>query len=363
MKRSLNESDLRKAFRPMPEECRVALMDAARSVKEEQPVKRASFRAVLVAAVLIIASMAVALAATQLGWVDFFQSYHGIAVPQAGEKLLNAAQPHSYQVGPMTFTFKQMLADGRIVLSAAEAHTTDGAEVIYAPDSDIFEAVDALTDVVRSKYKLESGTSWAEAAQQLGLPLYGVRAIIEVDEANIGGESMEEALWNEDGSIVYFNLPATNPATVKESLPVTLYMAVREYDPATGEETNVWKLSEKAEIPVSGMLAERAYQPQADTPLNGLTLTAVRAEQYATGVYVISTFTAPEGMSEEQARGAAYDLSFLDGEGKALPRGISLSGNASLDAWPTVVLENMISVEALPDDLTLTDGTARVLVK
>ena len=35
MKREQSSYDLRKAFAPMPEECRQALMDAARSVKEE----------------------------------------------------------------------------------------------------------------------------------------------------------------------------------------------------------------------------------------------------------------------------------------------------------------------------------------
>ena len=50
MKRDLDNLDLRGAFKPMPDECRNALMTAACSVKEEEPVKRVTFRAVLIAA-------------------------------------------------------------------------------------------------------------------------------------------------------------------------------------------------------------------------------------------------------------------------------------------------------------------------
>ena len=45
-------------------------MDAARSVREEQPVKRISYRAALIAAVILIAAMAVAYAAVRLGWIE-----------------------------------------------------------------------------------------------------------------------------------------------------------------------------------------------------------------------------------------------------------------------------------------------------
>ena len=62
MKRDMDNLDLRAAFRPMPEECHAALMDAARSVKEEKEMKRASFRVVLIAAMIIMSMMAVAFA-------------------------------------------------------------------------------------------------------------------------------------------------------------------------------------------------------------------------------------------------------------------------------------------------------------
>ena len=219
MKREQSSYDLRKAFVPMPEECRQALMDAARSVKEEKPTKRVSSRTVLIAAIIIVATMAVAFAATRLGWADYFNRYDNITVPKAAEEALVATQPRRYQVGPMTFTFNQLLTDARIALSSAEIHTTDGSEALYADDTNVYEAVDAISDTVLNRYKLESGITWMDAARQLSLPLYGIRALIEVGEPYSAGESMEDALWNEDGSIVYFNMPLLLSKNVRDDLP------------------------------------------------------------------------------------------------------------------------------------------------
>ena len=46
--------NLRDAFPAMPEECRTALSSAARSVKEEEPLKRKYPVAILVAAILTL---------------------------------------------------------------------------------------------------------------------------------------------------------------------------------------------------------------------------------------------------------------------------------------------------------------------
>ena len=50
MKRDPDELNLRDAFRPIPDACRDALMDAARSVREEEKMKRFTFRTVLIVA-------------------------------------------------------------------------------------------------------------------------------------------------------------------------------------------------------------------------------------------------------------------------------------------------------------------------
>lgn len=364
MKRELNNLHFDRADLPIPQECYHALMDAARSVKEEEPMKRASFRAVLIAAIIIIAMTAVAFAADQLGWVDFFGSNYGVTMPKAAEETLIATKPQTFAVGPMTFTFNQLLTDGHIVLSSAEVRMTDGSEALIADDSNLNEAVDAISDVVLKKYNLESGITWVEAAKQLHLPLYGVRALAEVAPEYVGDEAMEDALWNEDGSIVYFNMPALNQDAVKDELSVTLYMAVHPYDPATDEiKLNQWMNSEDVSLAVSPLLAERTYLPDGSAELNGMTLVNVKAEQYATGVYLTSTFTMPEGKTADEARDALYALALCDASGTELPMGLSLSGNANVDKLPDAALMTMTSLDTLPESLVITDGITKLTVK
>lgn len=364
MKREFDALHFDKASLPMPKDCYDALMDAANSVKEEEPVKRASFRTVLIAAIIIVATMGIAFAAQQLGWVDFYGTNYGITLPKAAEESLNATKPISFEVGPMTFTYKQLLTDKRIVLSSAEVRMTDGSEVLIADDSNFYEAVDAISDTVLKKYGLAPGVTWVEAAQQLNLPLYGIRALVEVAPEYDKGEAMEDALWNEDGSIVYFNMPFVNKEAVKDDLPATLYMAVHSYDPATDEvKVNAWTDRQAATIAVAPLLAEKTYKPEGEANLGGMKLISVHAEQYATGIYLTSTFTLPNNMDAGTATEALYSLQFCDVDGNELPMGATLSGEANTDHLPTATLETMTSVAALPDSLIVTDGTTEIVVK
>ena len=78
MKRDMENLNLQDAFKPTPDKCRDALMTAARSVREEEPVRRITVRAVLITACIILATMAIAIAATKtLGWGDFFEIFYG----------------------------------------------------------------------------------------------------------------------------------------------------------------------------------------------------------------------------------------------------------------------------------------------
>lgn len=386
MKRELNDLHLDKAALPMPKDCYDTLMNAARSVKEEEPVKKASFHAALIAAIIIVATTAVAFAAQQLGWADFYGQMYGITLPKAAEGTLNATQPVSYEAGPMTFTFQQLMTDKCIVLSAATVRMTDGSEALLANGLDLYEAVDAISDTVLKKHGLAPGTTWVEAANQLDLPLYGVRALAEVAPAYDGGEAMESALWNEDGSIVYLNMHSLNKDAVQDELPVTLYMAVHAYDPTTQEiQTNAYTARKEAVVSAAPLLAEKTYTPESTASLAvplyesvtgsdgkqtaqlrceiSMTLQSIYAEQYATGIYLTGTFIVNGDVSETDAREALYKLQMLDANGNELPMGISLSGEASLASLPEAELEIMTSLETLPERLMLTDGTVTLSLK
>lgn len=356
MKRDLEHLDLKRAFRPVPESCHRALMDAARSVGEEKPVKRFSYRAALIAAVILIAAMAVAYAAVRLGWIDYYDQQYGIAVPKSAQEALTASKSKTYQVGPMTFTYQQMLTDKRIVLSSAAIRLTDGGEALYANDTNIYDSVSAITDTVANLYSLSDyQETWLEAAQELDLPLYGVRALVELPpENNLG--SMEDALWNEDGTIVYFNMPMLAPGSVDGNLNATLYMAVTQFDPITGERLEKWEAREEVTLPVTPLLEEKTYLPQENATFDGLTLESVRGERYATGVYLCATFYAPDGMTREEVMDVLRTLSICDADGAPLPMGLSLSICPDAEALPVATLEVPASLETLPDEVTVVGG-------
>ena len=349
---------------PVPEACHRALMDAARSVREEKPVKRVSYRAALIAAVILLAAMAVAYAAVRLGWIEYFSQQYGIAVPRVAQEALESSQPKTCQVGPMTFTYQQLLTDRRIVLSSAAVSLTDDGEALYADDTNVYESISAISDTVASRYSLtDHSMTWLEAAQELELPLYGVRALVELPPESDLGSSMEDALWNEDGTIVYFNMPMLAPGSADGDVNATLYMAVTQFDPATGEALEKWETREKVTLPVAPLLEEKTYLPQEKASFDGLALESVHGERYATGVYLCATFTAPDGMTKEEAMDVLHTLSICDADGAPLPMGLSLSICPDAEALPVVTLEVPASLEALPDEVTVVGGETIVSLK
>ena len=227
MKRDWNHLDLSTAFHPIPEACSQALMEAARSAVQKKRPKRVPYRIVFAAALVLLCTAAMAYAITQQGWAEFLGQQFGISISPSAQEALYAAQPVSYQVGPMTFTFQQLLADGHMGLSAAQVHLTDGSKALYADSTD-----DAVPEEVLASYDLSWGGSWFEAAQELQLPLYSVRALMELPAA-YSAESMEGALWQEDGSITYFSMPLLASVPSQSEIPATLYMQVTQYDSLT----------------------------------------------------------------------------------------------------------------------------------
>ncbi|MBQ8536063.1 MAG: DUF4179 domain-containing protein, partial [Clostridia bacterium] len=136
MKRDMNELDLQQAFRPMPADCREALTAAARSVKEEEPVKRAVFRTVLVTALIIVSLMAAAYAAVNTGLVSWFENEWNVTLPTGAQNQLEETEKKTYAAGPVTFTLDGLMADGQIAYLSASARMTDGSKALLYPNAD-----------------------------------------------------------------------------------------------------------------------------------------------------------------------------------------------------------------------------------
>ncbi|MDR0897053.1 MAG: hypothetical protein LBN04_04270 [Oscillospiraceae bacterium] len=342
----MNKLDLRPAFPPMPDACRDALHSAASSVKEEAPVKRFSFRVVLVAALIILATVAIALAADQLGLSDLFSRQYGAQVPESAQSALSNTEQKAFEVGPLTFTLRETLADGRIAYVTTQAMPTDGGDALIALANDGAEA--PIPDSEAARLNLPTGISFSEAARRANVPLYLVSSYYTIDEAAMGEEEMQEILWAADGSALLVDMLITHREAVGEALPGMLTLRVQGMD---GD----WQSEEVISIPVGGVMAERTYKPQGAAVLQGYTVESVKAEQTCAGVYLTATLIAGEGAAREDVYALYERVAFRDADGAEFPVGISLTGTIRDEGWPVVVMETMVGADGLPEVMGVVD--------
>ncbi|MBE5796300.1 MAG: hypothetical protein E7327_02855 [Clostridiales bacterium] len=358
MKRDLDNLNLRGAFRPEPEACHAALMNAARSVREENEMKRASYRAVLIAALIIVSMMAVAFAAGGLtGWRDFFGEWHGTTgVPEGVYERMTVSEPAVWEVGPLTFTANELLTDGHIAISAVHVRTTDGSAALItgANTSDPVDPIRANGEngrALAARLGVSEDATWLEAAAQLNQPLYRVSADHDMQFELLDGAMMVEVLYNEDNSVTFFCMSMLDTERVGDVLNLPMCLDVALADPATGEGTERWRdYDQVVAIPVCPVLEERTYFPEKETVIGGHKLVRVDAVRYVTGAYLTFTYEMSYADVPESAY-ELYELQMRDEAGSKLPGGMSMT--ASMDF--TITVEEMIGVDKLPDTLTLTD--------
>ena len=380
----MNERDwenlnLRDAFPETPQDCHDALLRAARSAKEEKKVKyvRFSLRTALIAALLVLTMTAVALAATgMVGWSEFLGAHYGEqVVPNTATSVMNLKDPQSYEVGPLTFTVTQLMCDGYIAVSAAGIRTTDGSPALLT--SEPYDPIGAWGDVsaaVARRLGVDPSLTWIEAAKKLNLPLYNVRASLETD---LAGSGMEDPLWDENNNISYFSMAYLELGKPEGTLQGELFLRVAPIDPETGEEVEAETVTrrEKIEIPVSESLEKKVFRPETPFSLKGMTLNAVYAEHTVAGLYLTAEWTVDEDVqkacADENSRQDwlfevnhdAANTGWHDENGRPYPIGMSLSGSIDVDKWPTVEIGDMISVETMPQTLTMLCGEQNVILK
>ena len=360
-------SRLRDAYPPESESCHAALMDAARHVKEDVPMKRFSLRTLAVTLILLAAMTVAALAAgSLLGWGDYLSSQYGAALPDSAVQVMRPETPAAWQVGPLTFTAQETLADSHIALASLRIAPAEGAQglVCVYPD----EPMDALGDTgaaLAQALGVDPGSTWAQAAQALSLPLYAAEGFLDLDTSLATGEMMMDYQWNADGSLVYYSLASLNTHAMagQTELPLDFFLRVVQIDPATGKALESWQDdTAQTAAPVAQLLAEKTYAPQGGAAIAGFTLENIQAQRYVTGLYLTLTYAASEDAEESDAY-ALYELALTDEAGQAFPSGPYLSGNMDTSAWPQVRVTTTLGLDELPETLTLTDGTERVTVK
>lgn len=359
MKRIQDDLDIRGAFSPVPEDVKNMLVRTANSVKEEETVRKYRWGAVLLAAMIIVATMSVAVAASELiGWTDFFSRLYDRTLPTEAQEILAQTKQQSFQVGPLTLTTQELLCDGENAFTSIIAHTTDGSPAILCAYGEWNEAVYAnRADTEEQRLGVNGKMSWVQAAKELGLPLYAVRAIPEVEFKLMNGEQAEESLHDAEGALVYFSMVPLRADKVGDTLSLNYYLHVAEIDVETGLVGKGWEERVAGEIPVtSSVLAEKTYHPATEGPVYGYELESVLIEMRVTGGYVTMNFTAPEGATEEEYWDDVWPylvdaVTLCDADGEPFKDGIGLSISADLSNWPTVAVRETLNISELPETI------------
>ena len=355
MKRNLDELNIRNAFAQEPAACHDALMNAACSVKEEKPVKKASFRVALVVALMIVATMAVAVAAGNLlGWSEFFDGQYGTYVPDAAQRMMNEVwNKHEFTLGEVAFTTQELFCDGHIAMASTVISMPEGSDVLLCAEP--FDPIGANGDNGKQTAKrlgVEPQMTWVEAAKKLNRKLYSVFAFLEVPAEIDSGCAMGDFLYNEDGSVVYFSMPQLNGKAFGEKIDMRLFMKVMEIDLDSGNESNVMTDRKPLSVFLEAPIEEHIYACNGDFIADGYKLTGVRAELSPAGLYIYSTFVVPEGVTADDVNARDYPL-WLDAEGKPLPSGINLSASVNVENLPEITYEQMISSDIIPEKMIM----------
>ena len=333
------------------------------SAKEEEPVKKFTVRTALIVALIVIATLTTALAASVLlGWTDFYS----FEIPKTAQEILNATEPKDYQVGPITFTVNELLTDGHIALCSATSHMTDGSSAVISEE--VYDAVGANGDngeALAQKWDLSPDTRWIDAAHIMNLPFYRVSISVNVPEECHDGEDMGDAMWDEKGNCVSYYMAALNSLHVGETLPIKLHFQVWEYDPQSIEPSSVmedvvdeakqinhWEDTFEITLTVPAPIAEKTYWPVEPFDFeNGLTLNSVTAQQTVAGAYVVGQFTLRDGFNFNDAYSG--ELDFLDATGEEITWGMAESGIIEYDQLPKVEWGAMLNLEILPAEIVV----------
>ena len=358
MKRFMDDVNLRNAFRPMPDACYDALMDAARSVREEEKMKRFTFRTVLIVALVLILTTAAALASGKIfGWTDFFGSSYGTQVPKAAQEIMqHTEKQESKTLGGIIFTPHELYADKNIVMAAVEARLPEGEKGLVCGD-DPFGIIGANQDngkAVAEKLGIDPMITWVEAAKQLNVPLYSAEALLEVPLAYYGSEMMSDPMFNEDGSLTYFSVQPLNGKASGERFDCQLYLRVARINlenvDGSSSESDYMDIS----IPLAVPTETVTYDLKEDYLSYGMKLESVYGELTPAGLYLYADFTAQDDMTVEQyyEKGQVMPMWF-DENGQPYPFGMNESYIMDTEEWPILHTMGLISVDSIPDTLVM----------
>lgn len=325
----------------------------AEHLQEETNMKKGTFRAVLIACALLISMMGVALAAGNLlGWDDL-ANRSGTFVPEVGKRVMQDSETYSFTLGNMRYDVKEMLCDGHIATASVHISQADGSSDLICTEP--FDPVGACGENgkrLAASLGLDPSVTWVDAAKQLNKKLYRASAQLNVPVEYWADGGLSDALWNEDGSMVYYTMWFLNGKMHGEKQEMHMDLYLSEMNLENGEEENRQMVSEEITMILEAPMDICEYSFPEGTEVKGYRLESLKGELTAAGLYLFSTFTAPEGHTmNDFYQVYDHEYHYTNEEGERYANGISFSGSLDLDQFPKIVIGDMISVNEMPESM------------
>ena len=358
-----SDLEMMQAIRSAIDDCTKGIDEApslqyqiARKAKGEGPVvKKLSTTVIIAIALLAITAVALAAGSLIFGWVDFYKGWYNVDVPNAAQQIMTNTDQDSMTLGPVTFTVREKYCDPWTAMTSTVVKLSDGSNALLTGD-DPFDPIRANGEngvAVAQRLGVDPALTWAEAARQLNLPLYSVRAVLEVPEELNEEGWMEDVMFNEDGSMTCFCMPLLNGTASGDHVDGQLFLRVLEVN-VDDPENQPEALSVRCPIRIQLQLPSetQTYEVNQEYPAAGLTLTSVRAELTPAGVYLFANLTAREGLTrDDYAESGQWVPVLYSADGKPYGGGLNLTVYEDMENWPQLMLMRLHSMDSIPDTM------------
>lgn len=321
----IEKLNFRDAFPPMPEDFRQKLKETLMNYQEEKKAIHIPIHVIIIAALITLLMTSVGYAAGKLGWFDYFANMFGIHVTEQTQNAMEASKIERFVVGPLIFDIKELFSDGRIALGSADIKTSNG-KGLFIDDP-------------------------GQLRSQTNEPCYMARFLMEVDESYHGnGEEIEDYILSGRG-ITYLNMIPVLLDQDIDTISATARLTVDQINPQNGEILQSWSKQEILSIPVDLLMTTKEYVPDSKFVISGMNLQKVIAEQTIAGVYLKMLFQAEDNLLPDNI--LIPDLCWINPNEDVYERGINLALEIKKDAWPQIIISDMITTDRLPEQLII----------
>lgn len=289
------EKDMKAMFGQTPDSFTLAM---ERALAGETPAREAAKPRRLSRAwvVVLITVLALALttggyaAAVRLGLIDFGEYLRRI--PQPALDVLQSTEVQFFEVGPVTVSLNETIADKHLLYIVCQSRMTDGSDALFSEWYDTLSG-GSTPEVLQKRLGLKDGY-FGEAAAAYDGPIYLISIWLDIDpEAHGGEEAILDGVYGEDGSMLMARMIYTEPDRVGDVISGELRIRVNhvrinafsEFH-IDSEELEVWEEVCPVEIPVTGAYETKEYRPVGDSDLGWGSVTDAYAEHTPAGVYL-----------------------------------------------------------------------------